>query len=328
MEQSEEQFFTERTELSGMQDQIKSIQDELRKVIVGQDKMVQLLIASILAGGHVLIEGNPGLAKTLTAKLLSKSIKVDFSRIQFTPDLMPSDVLGSSVFNMKTSDFEFKRGPIFSQIVLIDEINRAPAKTQAALFEVMEERQVSMDGTTYKMQDPFIIIATQNPVDMEGTYQLPEAQMDRFLMKVKVGYPSMTEETDILRRWHQGGNKNQLADIQAVLSGDDVVSMKEQVRLCRIEDRLLEYIAQIVHRTRSHPDIYIGASPRASLAILMSAKAIAVMRGRDFVSPDDILYVAVPVLGHRILLTPEKEMEGSTPEKIIDELIKSEDVPR
>ena len=321
-------FFEERRSFDEVKENIEKIQTEIRKVIVGQDRMVQLLIASILAGGHVLIEGNPGLAKTLTAKLLSRCIDVDFSRIQFTPDLMPSDVLGTSIFNMKNSEFEFKKGPVFSQIVLIDEINRSPAKTQSALFEIMEERQVTIDGDRYVMKEPFLIIATQNPVDMEGTYRLPEAQMDRFLMKINVTYPTKEQEVEIIRNFHNNGSTNAIDDVKKVLSGEDVINMKKQVKSVYVEDNLINYIAQIVHRTRNHRDIYVGASPRASLAILMGAKAIAIMRGRDFVSPDDILYVAVPVLAHRILLTPEKEMEGATAEKVIDQLIKSEEIPR
>ncbi len=323
-----QEFFSERTELDELRQNIENIQAEIRKVIVGQDKMVQLLIASVLAGGHVLIEGNPGLAKTLTAKLLARCISVDFARVQFTPDLMPSDLLGTSIFNMKKSEFEYKKGPVFTNILLIDEINRSPAKTQSALFEVMEERQVSMDGDTYKMDEPFIIIATQNPVDMEGTYRLPEAQMDRFLMKINITYPSLEQEKDIIKSFHTHGNRNAIDDVQAVFSAADIVSMKDKVKDIHIEDNLIAFIAQIVSRTRNHRDIYVGASPRASLAILMASKAIAVMRGRDFVSPDDILYVAVPVLGHRILLTPEKEMEGATAERVIDQLIKSEEIPR
>jgi len=322
------QFFEERTPLQDIQDQIDKIQKEIRKVIVGQDKMVQLLVASLLSGGHVLIEGNPGLAKTLTARLLAKCLNVDFSRVQFTPDLMPSDVLGTNIFNLKTSEFEFKQGPVFSNIVLIDEINRSPAKTQSALFELMEERQVSMDGVTYPMSEPFMIIATQNPVDMEGTYRLPEAQMDRFLMKINVGYPSLEEETQIIQNYHQHGNRRPLQEIQAVFDAAQIESMKDTVRSIHAEKNMIEFIAQIVHKTRNHRDIYVGASPRASLAILTTAKAIAVMRGRDFVSPDDILYVAVPVLAHRIVITPEKEMEGATAEKVIDIMIKGEEIPR
>jgi MoxR-like ATPase len=275
----------------------------------------------------VLIEGVPGVAKTLTAKLLARTISTDFSRIQFTPDLMPSDVLGTSVFNFKTSDFEFKRGPIFSNIVLIDEINRSPAKTQAALFEVMEERQITTDGTTLALPPPFMVLATQNPIEQEGTYRLPEAQLDRFLFKIEVLYPSLDEEVQILERFHQPQNQL-LNNTQAVVSVSDLLTYREQVKNIHIEPQLLRYIATIVNRTRNHSDIYLGGSPRASLAIMNTAKAFAAMQGRDFVTPDDLISMCCPVMRHRIMLSPEKEMEGSSPDEVINNIIKSIEVPR
>jgi len=266
--------------------------------------------------------------KTLTAKILSRVINADFSRIQFTPDLMPSDILGTSIFNYKTSDFEYKQGPIFSNIVLIDEINRSPAKTQAALFEVMEERQVTMDGTKYKMSDPFLIVATQNPIELEGTYRLPEAQMDRFLFKVKVDYPNLDSEVELLRRAHTGNGADSISQINKVLSTKKIAKYRALTQKVIVEDKLMRYIAEIVNKTRHFKDIEIGASPRGSLAIMAAAKAIAVIKGRDFVTPDDIQYVVDPVLAHRITIAPEREMEGVSPSKIINALMRSVEVPR
>jgi MoxR-like ATPase len=290
--------------------------------------MVELMIAGILADGHILIEGVPGVAKTLSAKLMAKLIDADFSRIQFTPDLMPSDVLGTSVFNPKEASFQFKAGPLFSNIVLIDEINRAPAKTQSALFEVMEERQVTVDGTTYTMNTPFMVLATQNPVDQEGTYRLPEAQLDRFLFKIEVGYPTLEEEIIILSNQHQADNRNLLNEIVKVLSASDIAQYRETIRQIVVEHKLLEFIARIVNETRNNPSLFLGASPRASLAIVKASKAFAAMRGRDFITPEDIIEVAPHVLRHRIILTPEKEMEGLTADELIDRIIKSLEVPR
>jgi MoxR-like ATPase len=321
-------MFEGRLELSSLTNSINAIRDEIKKIIVGQEKMVDLLIASILADGHVLIEGNPGLAKTLTARILAKSISTQFSRIQFTPDLMPSDVLGTSIFNFKDSEFEFKKGPIFSNIILVDEINRAPAKTQAALFEVMEERQVTMDGTTYKMKAPFMIVATQNPIEMEGTYRLPEAQMDRFLFKISVDYPNLVDEVEILTNFHEMNNKNDISNIKAVVKAKALFENQQLVSKIQVEEKLLKYIVELVQKTRKSKDIMIGASPRAAQGILSSAKAIAGMNGRDFVIPDDILYVATAVLRHRIIITPEKEMEGATIDEVIEALIKGIEIPR
>ena len=324
----EQSFFEQRTDLSQLKNAIATIRDAVGKVIVGQEQMVELMIAGILADGHILIEGVPGVAKTLSAKLMAKLIDADFSRIQFTPDLMPSDVLGTSVFNPKEANFQFKAGPLFSNIVLIDEINRAPAKTQSALFEVMEERQVTVDGTTYTMNTPFMVLATQNPVDQEGTYRLPEAQLDRFLFKIEVGYPTLEEEIIILSNQHQADNRNLLNEIVKVLSAADIAQYRETIRQIVVEHKLLEFIARIVNETRNNPSLFLGASPRASLAIVKASKAFAAMRGRDFITPEDIIEVAPHVLRHRIILTPEKEMEGLTADELIDRIIKSLEVPR
>lgn len=324
----ENNIFGQRTDLSQLQHAVAVISNEIRKVIVGQDEMVRMLIAAILADGHVIIEGAPGVAKTLSAKLVAKSLDVKFSRIQFTPDLMPSDVLGTSIFNPRDSRFEFKYGPVFSNVVLIDEINRAPAKTQAALFEIMEERQVTMDGQTYKMEPPFMVIATQNPIEYEGTYRLPEAQLDRFLFKINVPYPTEEQEYIILHRFHELGNTEVLASIDKVLNAEQIRQVRLLVKQILIENKLLQFIAKIVGTTRLHKSIFLGASPRASLAIMNASKAIAAMNGRDFVTPEDIVFVAPYVLRHRILLTPEKEMEGITTDDVIKQVIQSLEIPR
>jgi len=276
----------------------------------------------------VLIEGVPGVAKTLIAKLMAKSVNTGFSRLQFTPDLMPSDVVGTTIFNSKISDFEFRPGPIFSNIVLIDEINRSPAKTQAALFEVMEERQVTIDGVTHPMKKPFMVLATQNPIEHEGTYRLPEAQLDRFIMKVNMGYPKADEETDILKRAQQGLGAADLNKIQAVLTENNVALCQEIVHQVIVEEKLLGYITNIIQKTRHTPAFYLGASPRASLALLNCSKAWALMQGRDFITPDDIKYLCVPVLNHRVQLTAEKEMEGATASNEITKIVETVEVPR
>src|ERR1700712_426834 len=324
----ENEFFEQRTDLTKLSHAVSQIKESLGKVIVGQQDSIDLLIAGVLADGHILIEGVPGIAKTLTAKLIAKSIDAKFSRIQFTPDLMPSDVLGTSVFNPKTVDFEFKRGPIFGNIILIDEINRAPAKTQSALFEVMEERQLTMDGTCYKMEEPFIVLATQNPVDQEGTYRLPEAQLDRFLFKIEVKYPSLEEEIAIITQQHQQNTNEQLTHIEPVLSSIDIIALRQQVRSLFVEPKLLEFVAKIIHETRINKSLYLGGSPRASLAIVNSAKALAAMKGRDFITPEDIIWVAPAVLRHRIMLTPDKEMEGVTPDEVVAQIIQKIEIPR
>jgi MoxR-like ATPase len=324
----ENTMFENRVNLTELAASVNKIKEEVGKIIVGQHKMVDLLIAAILADGHVLIEGVPGVAKTLTAKLIAKTISVHYSRIQFTPDLMPSDVLGTSIYNLKTSEFNFKKGPIFSNIVLIDEINRAPAKTQSALFEVMEERQITMDGTAYIMERPFMILATQNPVDQEGTYRLPEAQLDRFIFKIEVEYPNPEEELSIITGFHTRKGVNDINSIQHVLSAQQIDMYRQNVKSLHIEPSLMKYISQIVTGTRNNNALYLGASPRASLAIMTASKAMAAMRGRDFVTPEDIQEVVFPVLNHRIMLTPEKEMEGLSAKDIIEQIIKNIEIPR
>ena len=324
----EEGIFEQRTDLGKLNAAVNQIKATLGTIIVGQQDSIDLLIAGILADGHVLIEGVPGVAKTLTAKLIAKAIDAQYSRIQFTPDLMPSDVLGTSVFNPKTIDFEFKQGPIFGNIILIDEINRAPAKTQSALFEVMEERQVTIDGQNYKMQEPFIVLATQNPVEQEGTYRLPEAQLDRFLFKIEIKYPSLEEEIKIVTQQHQQKTNDQLAEVKPILSKEDIISLRNQVRSFHVEPKILEFVAKVIHETRNNKSLYLGGSPRASLAVVNAAKALAAIRGRDFVTPDDVVWVAPAVLRHRIMLTPDKEMEGVSPDDIIKQIIQKIEVPR
>ncbi|MCS3797085.1 AAA family ATPase [Niastella sp. OAS944] len=323
-----ENFFDVRTDLSTLQQSVHTLKTEIGKVIVGQEQMVELLLAAVLADGHVLIEGVPGVAKTLTAKLLSKSISVGFSRIQFTPDLMPSDVIGTSIFNPKDSTFQFNKGPIFSNIVLIDEINRAPAKTQAALFEVMEERQITVDGHSYQLSTPFMVVATQNPIEQEGTYHLPEAQLDRFLFKIIVSYPTAEQEFRVVLQHHQQNLNDMINQVQAALSATQIQELRKQVRTIHVEEKLISFITTIVSNTRNHKSIYLGASPRASIGILNGAKALAAMRGRDFVTPDDIIHVIPPVLRHRIVLTPDKEMEGASTDDVIQQIITSIEVPR
>lgn len=305
-----------------------AIRENIAKVLVGQEEMVDLLLVGLLTEGHILLEGLPGIAKTMTAKLMAKSLSADFSRIQFTPDLMPTDITGTSVFSMKDSEFHFKKGPIFAQIVLIDEINRAPAKTQAALMEVMEERQLTYDGNRYEMQRPFLVVATQNPIEQEGTYALPEAQLDRFLFKVKVNYPSLQNEISILENFKDDYLKSKLEDISSVASGEDILNMSKIVEKVHIKRELIEYIANVVHNTRNNGDLFMGASPRASLAILRTSKAMAAIRGRGFVTPDDIKAVSIPVLNHRLILSHDREMEGITVEEVIKVILEEIEIPR
>ncbi len=324
----EEAIFKESAPVMELNNKLNEIRTEIAKVIVGQPEVVSLLMIGLLCDGHLLLEGVPGVAKTLAAKLLAKIIDVNFSRLQFTPDLMPGDVIGTSVFNPKEGAFYFKPGPIFSNIVLIDEINRSPAKTQSALFEVMEERQVTVDGFTHSMQYPFIVLATQNPIEQEGTYRLPEAQLDRFLFKIEIGYPTLEEEVLILTN-QQGKTQSQLlADVSKILSPEELRHYRGIVQQVKIEPNLVQYIATIVNETRNHPSLYLGASPRASLALLKTCKAAAALKGRDFVIPEDIIEMAAPVLRHRIMLTPEKEMEGISPDDLIDSILKVLVVPR
>lgn len=320
--------FESRMDLSGVEKLVSSIRAEIGKIIVGQHRMVDLLIAALLADGHVLIEGVPGVAKTLTTKLLAQTIASDFSRIQFTPDLMPADVIGTSVFNPKTTDFEFKEGPVFSNIVLIDEINRSPAKTQAALFEVMEERQITVDGKTYLMEAPFMVVATQNPIEHEGTYRLPEAQLDRFLFRIDVPYPSLDEEVKILSGSYSRKNKLDISKLDKVISGEEITKQRDVVSSIHVEPELMEYIAQIIQNTRNSNSVSIGASPRASVFVMRAAQAWAAMNGRDFITPEDVKEMINPVLRHRITLTPEKEMEGMKPDQVIQIILEKVEVPR
>ncbi len=320
--------FNNRIPLDELKEAVDNIKKQLSKIIIGQDDFIEMLIVALLANGHVLIEGVPGIAKTITAKLFAKTLKTDFSRIQFTPDLMPSDVLGTSILNLKTSEFEFKKGPIFSNVILIDEINRAPAKTQSALFEVMEERQITMDGEQHNMEYPFIVLATQNPVEQEGTYALPEAQLDRFLFKIKVDYPSLDQEIIILKTHHDRKQVVPENTIEGVLTPEALRTFRAQVQEVIIEDKIFTYIAQLVDKTRNHPHLFLGGSPRASLAIMNASKAHAAINGRDFVTPDDVKKTLAPVLRHRIILSPEREMEGMTPETVINLISQSIEIPR
>ena len=323
-----ENSFEPEAGINPLSELVDKVQDSIQQIVVGQHTMIELLLAGMLADGHLLIEGVPGVAKTLTAKLLAKLVNTQFSRIQFTPDLMPSDVIGTSVFNPQTASFQFKAGPVFSNMVLIDEINRAPAKTQAALFEVMEERQITVDGHTYKMQAPFMVIATQNPVEHEGTYRLPEAQLDRFMMKVVVGYPTLEEEVRILERQGEHGVAELLENVQPIITPEILQNARTMVRQIHVEKKLVEFVAKLIHETRNDKSLYLGASPRASIALLQMSKAIGVIRGRNFVIPEDIIHAALPVLRHRINLTPEKEMEGATADDVLKEIIARLEIPR
>ena len=327
-QENENLEFENRIDLTELQESVYKIKTQLNKVIVGQKEMIDLLIVAIFSDGHALIEGVPGVAKTMTTKLLSRAMDIDFSRIQFTPDLMPSDILGTSVFNVKTSEFEFKKGPVFSNMVLIDEINRAPAKTQAALFEVMEEKQITMDGVRYKMEAPFIVLATQNPIEQEGTYRLPEAQLDRFIFKVNVAYPSASEELEIISREQALEKNTKLDQVEKVISGEEIIKYKDLITQIKVEKNLLEYITNIVVNTRSNSFLFLGASPRASISILKASKAFAAINGRDFVTPEDIKNAAIPVLEHRVIVTPEREMEGVNSKQIIEQIIESVEIPR
>jgi MoxR-like ATPase len=305
-----------------------AIRQEVGRVLIGQDDLVLHLIAGLFAGGHMLIEGVPGIAKTLSAKLLSRTMSLGYSRIQFTPDLMPSDVTGTTIFNLKTSEFSFNRGPIFSNIILIDEINRAPAKTQAALFEVMEEGQVTVDGMAYKMDQPFLVLATQNPIEQEGTYRLPEAQLDRFLFRIKIQYPDLEQEIAILERFRNQSWQSLIDSVQSVLKPNDIINLRGLVEQVYIKDELIAYIAKVVSQTRVDADLFLGASPRASLALMRSAKALAAIQGRAFVTPDDIKSMAIPVLNHRIQVNPEREMEGLESTEVIRRILESIEIPR
>lgn len=329
--QNQENINTEfhaRLDMTELQQSLEQVKAEIGKVIIGQESMIEHLLVALLSNGHVLIEGVPGVAKTITAKLLAKTVDVGFSRIQFTPDLMPSDILGTSIFNVKNSEFEFKKGPIFSSFILIDEINRSPAKTQAALFEVMEERQITMDGKQYEMQEPFLVVATQNPIEHEGTYRLPEAQLDRFLFKIDVGYPNLTQEVQIIKNQHENKLEDKSDAVQKVISGAQLKTYQNLVKDVVVETQLLEYIAKIIVNTRENQFLYLGASPRASLALLTASKSFAAVRGRDFVTPEDIKEASYAVLRHRVMVSPEREMEGLTADEIIRQILEAIEIPR
>ncbi len=318
----------QRTDLTAFSEKVQLLKDRISQIVVGQESAVDLVLTCILADGHVLIEGVPGVAKTLLARLVSRLVDLRFSRVQFTPDLMPRDVLGTTVFNVKTSEFDFHKGPVFADMVLVDEINRAPAKTQAALFEVMEERQVTIDGVTRRMDDVYTIIATQNPVEQEGTYKLPEAQLDRFLMKIDMGYPSEEDETAILERHHANASLVRLDGIEPVISRSELLQFRAMVGNVVVDKSLLQYIVQIVRQTRTSRAVFLGASPRASVSMLRASKAYALLQGRDFVTPEDIKTVAPPILSHRLLLTAEAEMEGYSPVKVVQRLMDKVEVPK
>ncbi len=309
---------------------IAHIQNELGKVIVGQDEIIEQILVAVLAEGHALIEGVPGTAKTLTVKTLARIIGAKFSRIQFTPDLMPSDITGTNVFNMQTSQFAMRHGPIFTDILLADEINRTPPKTQAALLEAMEERQTTIDGDRYQLSPLFTVLATENPIEYEGTYPLPEAQLDRFLLKILINYPSQEIENEIVARWDAGFNSRQLEQIEIHPLEDRMAIQRcrAEVKMMKTEPGIQKYIVEIVHKTRNHPSILYGASPRASVALLLCSKALAAIRGRDFSTPDDVRDIAFPVLRHRLALRSEAELDGATTDAIISDILKTVEVPR
>lgn len=317
-----------RIDLTLFSEKIQEVKQQISSVIVGQTCNVDLLLTTILANGHALVEGVPGVAKTLLARLVASLVDARFSRVQFTPDLMPSDVLGTTVFNLKSGEFDFHRGPVFADLVLVDEINRAPAKTQSALFEVMEERQVTIDGTSYPMGQLYTILATQNPIEQEGTYKLPEAQLDRFLMKITMGYPDLEEEVQVLERHHANAALIKLEQIKPVITRDELLQLRALVGRVFIEPSLLRYIAMIVQQTRTSKAVYLGASPRASVAILQASKAYALLQGRDFVTPEDIKFISPYVLQHRLILTAEAEMEGYSAIKVTQRLIDKVEVPQ
>ncbi len=320
--------FENRIDLSELSGRVTKLREEASKALIGQQEMLDLILTAMFAGGHVLIEGVPGIAKTLAAKLVSKLVKADFKRIQFTPDLMPSDVLGTSVFNPKTTAFEYKKGPIFSNLVLIDEINRAPAKTQASLFEVMEEKQISNDGDTFPLEDLFMVLATQNPIEQEGTYRLPEAQLDRFIFKISVDYPENGEESQILQMTNKNTNHHQLGFIDPVIDKSEIVALRSNLEGIVMKDSLIDYIVKLIGQTRDHHSLYLGASPRASIDLMKASKAFAAIQGRDFVSPEDIKRLFKPVVEHRIILSPEAELQGITIKEVTDQILQQVEVPK
>ncbi|OHX64712.1 AAA family ATPase [Flammeovirga pacifica] len=328
MEENITNNFENRIDTSSLVDELNQLRKGINTIVKGQEKTIDLLLTAILADGHVLLEGVPGVAKTLTAKTLAHMIEGDYSRIQFTPDLMPSDVIGTNVFNAATHAFDFKKGPIFGNIVLADEINRAPAKTQSSLFEVMEERQITYDGHRYTMEEPFLVIGTQNPVEQEGTYPLPEAQLDRFLFKIDLSYPEEQDELEVLKMHHQHQNPTNLMDSQYKLSPQKLQEFRALAKQVMVKEELMSYILKLVRLTRMSNELYLGASPRAGVALMNASKAWACLQGRDFVTPDDIAYVIQPVLRHRLIMTAEKEMEGENMDRVIDKILHMVEVPR
>ena len=308
----------------------QSLRQEADKVLVGLQEPFELLVVALFTGGHVLLEGVPGTAKTLMAKTLAHMVQAKFTRVQFTPDLMPSDILGTSVFDISTSKFHLKRGPIFTQLLLADEINRAPAKTQSALLEAMEERQINLEGERYPLEAPFMVIATQNPIEYEGTYPLPEAQLDRFMFKVLVPYSALEVEVEVLRRYHQGFDAHDLvsAGLQALLPVEAVAQVRKAVTQVVVEEGVLDYVARIAAASRQSPDVVLGASPRASTHVLLAAKTYAALQGRAYVTPDDIKFITPSVYRHRLLLKPEAEIEGLDADAVIARLLGQVEVPR
>lgn len=309
---------------------VAHILNELRKVVVGQDDVIEQVLVAILAEGHALIEGVPGTAKTLIVKTIAAIIGARFSRIQFTPDLMPSDITGTNVFNMQTSEFTLRHGPIFTDILLADEINRTPPKTQAALLESMEERQATIDGERYPLSPLFTVLATENPIEYEGTYPLPEAQLDRFLLKIHIGFPDRDEEREIVARWDEGFDSHNLqtAGIVPLSDAAAILKCREEIRRMRAEEGVRNYIVDLVRKTREHPTILYGASPRAAISLLLGSKALAAMRGREFPTPDDVRDLATPALRHRLTLRAEAELEGATADAVISDLLLAVEVPR
>lgn len=318
----------ENFNLTSFSEKINTIRLESAKALVGQKKMLDLILTAMFAGGHVLIEGVPGVAKTLTARLIASMTKTTFKRIQFTPDLMPSDILGTSIFDLKKQEFVYRKGPVFGNMILIDEINRAPAKAQASLFEVMEERQITNDGEVYKMDDVFMVLATQNPIEQEGTYRLPEAQLDRFIFKIVVDYPTLEEELQMLDLVSGKSNFQKLDFIEAVIDAKEIKQAQQYINTLLIKPEILKYITELVHQTRQHPSLYLGASPRASIDLMRSSKALAALNGREFVTPEDIQYLFRPVVAHRVVSTPESELQGITLDEICNQIIQQVAVPK
>ena len=315
---------------NSVQSVFEKIKAEAEKVIVGQTQLFEMLVVSLFSGGHVLLEGVPGTAKTLMAKTLAMVISGRFSRVQFTPDLMPSDIVGTSVYDLTTNQFNLKRGPVFTNVLLADEINRAPAKTQSALLECMEERQVSIDGVRHELDPPFIVLATQNPIEYEGTYPLPEAQLDRFLFKLNVDYPGSEMETQILINYHQGFNATQLEDvgIENVIDRALLQQCKDAIQDITVEESIFSYIVNLAEASRSSNELILGGSPRASIALLLAGKTYAAIQGRDYILPDDVKFLAPHVYRHRILLKADAEIEGLTPDDVIDRLLAEVEIPR